>query len=82
MNPADDICTHDTRGDLLQRLKAAWADAGAAPVRPSLQDLAPCDHFLVGDMLAMPFGKTRVDADSMQLSKPIADKAAPLAGGH
>jgi hypothetical protein len=41
----EDITTHYTRGDLLQRLNAALAADGADPARPSMQDLAPYDQF-------------------------------------
>ena len=40
-----DITSHYTRGDLLQRLNAALAEDGADPLRPTLDALAPYDHF-------------------------------------
>ncbi len=45
MTRPEDVTTHYTRGDLLQRLNAALADDGADPARPSMQDLEPYDQF-------------------------------------
>jgi ubiquinone/menaquinone biosynthesis C-methylase UbiE len=41
----DAICSHYTRGDLLQRLNAALATDGADPQRPTAAALSPYDHF-------------------------------------
>jgi ubiquinone/menaquinone biosynthesis C-methylase UbiE len=41
----NDIRSHYTRGDLLQRLQAALVDDGADPKRPTLEALAPYDQF-------------------------------------
>jgi len=41
----EDIRSHYTRGDLLQRLNAALAADGADPQRPNAEALAPYDHF-------------------------------------
>ncbi len=39
------IADHYTRGDLLQRLEAALADDGIDPASPTIDALAPYDHF-------------------------------------
>ncbi len=40
-----DISTHYTRGNLLSRLNAALKEDGADPDHPSMEALAPYDHF-------------------------------------
>lgn len=40
-----DVATHYSRGDLRARLEAALKEDGADPERPSLEALAPYDHF-------------------------------------
>ena len=45
MTAASDISGHYTSGDLLARLEASLREAGVDPARPTLEALAPCDHF-------------------------------------
>ena len=45
MSTPSDIAGHYTKGDLLTRLRAALADDGADPERPTLDALAPYDQF-------------------------------------
>jgi ubiquinone/menaquinone biosynthesis C-methylase UbiE len=40
-----EITSHYARGDLLARLEAALAEDGADPARPTMEALAPYDHF-------------------------------------
>lgn len=40
-----DIATHYAQGDLLARLQAALREDGVEPERPSIDSLAPYDHF-------------------------------------
>jgi hypothetical protein len=45
MNSDRELLQHYSRGALLSRLKAALAGDGVDPERPSLEALAPYDHF-------------------------------------
>jgi SAM-dependent methyltransferase len=45
MGERDDVAAHYAGGNLLERLKAALRDDGADPERPSMEALAPYDHF-------------------------------------
>lgn len=45
MTTPREISTHYTRGNLLSRLNAALKEDGADPDRPSMEALAPYDHF-------------------------------------
>lgn len=45
MSADREIATHYARGDLLARLNAALRDDGVDPDRPSIETLAPYDHF-------------------------------------
>ena len=42
---ATDISAHYSRGDLLGRLRAALLDDGVDPDHPTMETLAPYDHF-------------------------------------
>ncbi|MGH8673024.1 MAG: class I SAM-dependent methyltransferase, partial [Burkholderiales bacterium] len=58
-----DVTTHYTRGDLLARLEAALRDDGVDPARPSLESLAPYDHFHGRGLEA-----TKEMADSLEIA--------------
>ena len=45
MNAASDIPDHYSRGGLLARLEASLREDGVDPARPTLEELAPYDHF-------------------------------------
>jgi ubiquinone/menaquinone biosynthesis C-methylase UbiE len=45
MRKQDEIAAHYTRGNLLARLNAALRDDGVDPDHPSIEALAPYDHF-------------------------------------
>ena len=45
MNAASDIPDHYSRGGLLARLEASLREDGVDPARPTLEQLAPYDHF-------------------------------------
>ena len=45
MATGPDVSAHYSRGELRERLRAALTDDGADPRRPSLDALAPYDHF-------------------------------------
>ena len=63
----DDIRSHYTRGDLLQRLQAALADDGADPARPTAEALAPYDQF---------------HGRGLEATEDLAELVQPGAGDH
>ena len=58
-----DVVTHYSRGDLLARLEAALTDDGVDPHRPTLEGLAPYDHFHGRGLEA-----TKEMADSLEIA--------------